>query len=559
VPADGEYQLRICDSAFRGNQDYVYRLTVTKGPAVDAIYPLGGRHNSQLELHLTGANLPADVIRVKLPADAASFAVVHPQIGKGKRAEIALETDDLPEFLEETAPALPGGAHRATVPAILNGRILHPGEADVWQVAAHKGESYVLDLRAGRLGSLLDSVLTILDSKGKPLATCDDMSAGQTDSRLAWKVPADGTYSIRVEDRLASRGGPQYAYRLKIERGNAAADFQLSLPTNAINVERGTVTTIPIAIERRGGWNGPVTLEIEGLPAGVTVLGLQPATGAKAEIRLKASRQAKVETAAVVVRGKAVVDGKTILRTAAFPTDPGDPPIEQVALAVAVPTPFKFSALYDQAYTPRGSVYVKHYVIARNGYAGPLEVRPADRRVRYAQGVNGPTLHVDGKADSFDYPLTLSPFMELLRTSRTNLMATGFIADPDGTRHPVTYSTDSQNEQMVSIVSPERMTLVLEPASVLAEPGKSAIIAVRAVRGRQLTGAVRVELITPRHIQGVSAEPATIESATSATQLRLRFADGSLGPFNMPLLVRATIADSRGYPVIAEASLSISR
>jgi Bacterial pre-peptidase C-terminal domain len=556
APADGEYQLRICDSAFRGNQDYVYRLTVTKGPAVDAVYPLGGRHNSQVELRLTGANLPTDVVRVKLPADSASSAVVQPRIGEG-RTPIALETDDLPEFLEETAATLPSGAHRASLPAILNGRILHPGEADVWQVPARKGDNYVLDLRAGRLGSLLDSVLTILDSKGKQLATCDDMSAGQTDSQLAWKVPADGTYSIRVEDRLASRGGPQYAYRLKIDRPNRAADFQLKLPANASNLERGTVTTIPIAIERLGGFTGPVTLEVEGLPADVKVLGRQPATGGKGEIRLKASRQAKVVTAAVVVRGKAMVAGKTLVRTAAFPTEPSDPPIEQLAVAVTVPTPFKFSALYDQAYTPRGSVYVKHYLIARNGYAGPLEVRPADRRVRYAQGVSGPKLHVSEKADSFDYPLTLAPFMEILRTSRTNLMATGFVADPDGTRHPVTYSTESQNEQMVTIVSPERMTLVLEPTSLLAEAGKSAVLRVRAVHSKQLAGPILVELVCPRHIHGVNADAVTIEPAESATALHIRFADGSPGPFNMPLKIRAMIVDSRGYPVITEVPLPV--
>ena len=223
-------------------------------------------------------------MRVKLPADSASRAVVRPRIGEGTRAEIALETDDLPEFVEETAAALPGGAHRAALPAILNGRILHPpGEADIWQVTAHKGDSYLLDLRAGRLGSLLDSVLTILDSKGKQLATCDDISAGQTDSQLAWKVAADGNYSIRVEDRLLSRGGPRYSYRLKIEPANRAADFQLKLAVNALNIERGAVATLPIAIERRGGFKGPVALEIDGLPAGVTASGLQPVGGGKAD------------------------------------------------------------------------------------------------------------------------------------------------------------------------------------------------------------------------------------------------------------------------------------
>lgn len=558
VPADGEYQLRICDAAFRGYQDYVYRLTVTKGPELDAVYPLGGRHRSQLELHLTGANLPADVVRVNLPAAGAS-TVVRPQIGALDRTPIALETDDLPEFVEETAKPLPGGAHCGAAPAVLNGRILHPGEADIWQVAAHKGDSYLLDLRAGRLGSLLDSVLTILDAKGNRLATCDDMSTGQTDSQLAWKVPADGTYSIRVEDRLASRGGPQYAYRLKIDRATRAADFQLKLPANAINVERGSETTLSIAIERQGGFKGPIALEIDGLPAGVTVARLEPATGAKADIRLKASRQAKVVTAAVVVRGKAVIDGKPVERRAAFPADPGDPPIEQVAVAVAVPTPFKFSAQYDQAYTPRGSVYVKHYKIARNGYTGPLEVRPADRRFRHAQGVNGPNLHVPENADTFDYPLALAPFMEILRTSRTNLMATGIIVDPDGTRHPVTYSTDAQNEQMVSIVSPELMTLNLEPASVLAAPGQSTVVRVRAARSRKLAGPVRVELVCPRHIEGVSADPVTIDSPDKTADLRVHFANGSLGPFNMPLTVRATATDSRGYPVTSESPLSVGR
>jgi hypothetical protein len=111
---------------------------------------------------------------------------------------------------------------------------------------------------------------------------------------------------------------------------------------------------------------------------------------------------------------------------------------------------------------------------------------------------------------------------------------------------------------MVSIVSPEQMTLVLEPASVLAEPGKSAIVHVRAVRGRQLTGPVRLELVCPRHIRGVAADSTKIESADSA-DLRLRFADGPLGPFNMPLTVRATSTDSRGYPVIAESPLPVGR
>ena len=194
------------------------------------------------------------------------------------------------------------------------------------------------------------------------------------------------------------------------------------------------------------------------------------AGASKAEIVLKADATARVATTEIQIRGEAVLAGKKVVRIAALPTDPRDPPIDHVAVAVAVPTPFKFTASYDQAYTPRGTVQVRHYHLERNGFAGPLQIRVADKQVRYKQGVNGPTIVVPAGADHFDYPLTLAPFMEILRTSRTNVMATGIITDPDGSAHPVTYTTEHQDEQIVAVVSPGRINLTLDPASVEAEP-----------------------------------------------------------------------------------------
>jgi len=558
APAAGRYELRICDTNFRGSQDFVYRLTVTEGPVVDAVYPLGGHRNNTVKLHLSGANLPKDDVQVTLPSTADSFVVVHPQLGAGGSAAIPMELDDLPEYVEESAAPATGGARRAQLPAVLNGRILHPGEADIWQVTAHKGEKFLLDLQAGRLGSLLDSVLTILDPSGKRLATCDDMGTGQTDSQLTWKVPADGTYRIRVEDRLKSRGGPEYAYRLKVERSATSADFRLRLGADAVNVERGQPAKLVVTAERIAGYDGPIALHITGLPATIKATVPPIAKGAtKSEITLKADERAKVATTQISIRGEAKIGGKPLNRTAAFPTDPRDPTIEQVAVAVAVPTPFRFKAIYDQAYTPRGSVYVKHYLLERHGFTGPLEVCPADRQVRHSQGVTGPCLIVPAGADGFDYPLTLAPFMEILRTSRTNLMATGIVTDPDGTTHKVTYTTENQAEQLVSIVSPERVSIELDTASLRAEPGGSAVIHVRANRAKGAVGDVKLELVCPRHITGVTAAPVTIAADRSSADVKLSFADGPLGPFNMPLNVRATLVDSRGYPCISETALSI--
>lgn len=559
APADGRYELRICDTAFRGNQDFVYRLTVTRGPVVDGAYPLGGRRNRPVDLHLFGANLSTANLRVNLPDRDSSPFVVHPSVGRGTCGDVRLELNDLPEYLEETAQPAAGGARLATLPAVLNGRILRPGEADVWQVTAHKGEKFLLDLRAGRLGSLLDSVLTILDSSGKRLATCDDMAPGVTDSQLTWNVPADGMYRIRVEDRLPSRGGPQYAYRLDVERAAAVPDYRLRLATDSVNVERGQEARLTVTAERSGGFSGPIQLSIEGLPAGVraTVPAIAE-RASKAEIVLKADAKARIATTEVSIRGHATAAGKTVTHTAALPTDPHDPPIERVAVAVAIPTPFKFTATYDQAYTPRGSVQVRHYHLVRNGFAGPLKVRLADKQFRYKQGVSGPTVVVPANADRFDYPLTFAPFMEVLRTSRTNLMATGVVTDPDGTAHTVTYTTEHQDEQIVAIVSPGRLTVDLDPASVEAEPGKSASIGIQTNRDKGIAGAMRLELVCPPHIAGVNASPVTISAGQTSGVLRLSFAEGAIGPFNMPLTVRVTTIDSRGYPLVAEAPLSVA-
>ncbi len=103
APLDGRYELRICDTEFRGNQDFVYRLTLTRGPVIDGAYPLGGRRNSPIDLHLFGANLSSDILHVTLPDRDSSPFVLHPQIGPDTWGELRLETNNLPEYVEETA------------------------------------------------------------------------------------------------------------------------------------------------------------------------------------------------------------------------------------------------------------------------------------------------------------------------------------------------------------------------------------------------------------------------------------------------------------------------
>src|SRR5262249_13884989 len=56
--ADGIYQVRVQDTRSDGGQAFVYRLTLTSMPHVDAIFPLGGRRGTKIALHLIGQGLP---------------------------------------------------------------------------------------------------------------------------------------------------------------------------------------------------------------------------------------------------------------------------------------------------------------------------------------------------------------------------------------------------------------------------------------------------------------------------------------------------------------------
>src|SRR5262249_12245254 len=224
--ADGVYQVRVMDTRADGGQAFVYRLTLTSEPYVDGVCPLGGRRGSKVALHLMGQGLPDGTQELLLPSDNSSETVYALETGGKRSNAIRLELDELPEFTAALAEPV-------TPPAVFNGRIAHPGAVNTWAWTGKKGEVFDFDLRAGRLGSPLDGVLTIHDAAGKELARAE-AGPGQLDPALIWTVTADGKFTVRVQERLKSRGGPAFAYRLRV--APPVPDFRLWLASDAVTV-----------------------------------------------------------------------------------------------------------------------------------------------------------------------------------------------------------------------------------------------------------------------------------------------------------------------------------
>ncbi len=559
APADGEYRVHVFDAQFQGGQAYVYRLTLTSGPVIERVFPLGGKRGSTVQLQMKGQGVPSSSSSVAIPADAKdSFPYCWESAGSRSNT-VMLDVDELPEIVAES----PGANQPIAAPVMLNGRIAKPGATSVWTIACKKGAPLQFDLRAGGLDSPLDGVVTIFDAQGKQMARGEG-TGGQPDPSFTFTPPTDGIYTVKVQDRFASRGGPAFAYRLRIApppspdfRLTLAVDPRANAEPDAVTVPRKGQAKLKINCERLGGFKEPVVISAEGLPAGV---GLSPATigtgQTSIELNFKADADAKITAARVRILGSAKVGAQEVKRTALLRGPRGELDVDNILLAVAMPTPFVIKGEYEMGFAPRGSLHKRKYKIERNGYDGPLEISLADRQARHLQGVTGPTMIVPPGVNEFEYAALLPPWMETGRTSRTCVMGVGVIKDKDGSLHRVSFSSVNQNEQLVAVVGPGQLALELERTSCAALSGQTATIPLRVKRGLNLKGDVKVELIAPAHIHGVTAEPTIIAADQERGELVLRFAAKMQGPFNMPLTVRATLVQGN-QPVIAEEKIDV--
>jgi hypothetical protein len=556
APAGGTYSVGIHDLKFGGLQHYVYRLTLSAGTYVDHVFPLGGRRGTASGFELSGSQTPSEPVEVALPADGEGRWLTNFGLSQHSGRKIALELDDFRELIEQEPNDTPDQAPQVEAPVICNGRIGQPGDVDCWGIRGLKGQRLEFDLRAARLGSPLDSVVTLFDQSGKELARSDD--ANLTDSFLPFTVPEDGSYFVRVEERLPSRGSPTFAYRLRIAPP-AAPGFALQLSSDAVTVSRGGETKFKINANRSGAFADPIQLEFEGLPNGVSVANaVIPTNAGEIELVLKAEAAAAIGARSVRIRGTATIAGNLVSRRATFISSARDEIVtDNLLVAVALPTPFKVKGVYEVKYAQRGGKFVRHFSIERGGFAGPLQVRLADRQTRHLQGVQGPTIEIPAGISEFNYPVYLPPWMEIGRTSRTVVMAVGEIADPDGSRHKVSFTSLQQNEQIVALIDPGQLSVELDRQSISAVPGQAHDLTIQIGRGQGVNVAVRVELVTAGHIKGVAADPVALAADQKTGTLKIQFSRDSLGPFNMPLIVRATAMKGETDPVVAEAKLEV--
>ena len=173
---------------------------------------------------------------------------------------------DPPRSANEVEPN-DDGAHAQPIrlPVELCGRFDQPGDRDVFEFQAGKGERMVFAGRTRSLGSPCDLFLQFQTTNGTKLAGSN--ATGADEGVLTNRFNASGTYRLVVEE-LNRNGGPAFAYHIVARE--LKPGFALSTETERASVPAGDAIEIDVKAERRD-YDGPIQLAVAGLPEGFNV------------------------------------------------------------------------------------------------------------------------------------------------------------------------------------------------------------------------------------------------------------------------------------------------
>jgi len=169
------------------------------------------------------------------------------------------------------------------------------------------------------------AVGTQLPNNGLPVFTLnyenDDQSQRQLgkDSRVTFVAPSSGSYLVRVSD-VRGFSGDNYSYRLIIRRPQPS--FKVTVGNTNPTVNAGSGKLFMVKAERFDNFNGPIRVDIAGLPPGFTVTSpLLIAEGMyEAQGVISAAADAAAPTEANMAQSKvtatAVIAGKEITQDA---------------------------------------------------------------------------------------------------------------------------------------------------------------------------------------------------------------------------------------------------
>ena len=227
---DGEYEIEIRDSIYRGREDFVYRLYAEKISA-----------DNQLETEL------------RPPSSFSHLTLLN--LGD-----------------ERTNPN-----RQIQFPCLISNTFLDGQTTHLYSANFAEGEKIIFESYARRGGSPTDTIIQIFDSDNKIIAANDDYKninfsflAQHADSYCAVNIKSSGKYQIRISE-TQRKSGKDYKYLLRID--HPRQDFAAFLYPSAINCPPGAFAPVNVKIERFDEFNADIKIKIKDAPNGTFLAG----------------------------------------------------------------------------------------------------------------------------------------------------------------------------------------------------------------------------------------------------------------------------------------------
>jgi len=320
IPADGTYVFSIRDSIFRGREDFVYRVSIGETPFIERIFPLGGQEGRDINVQLSGVNLPVSQVKLKTGFSEDTRLI---QVEKNGLVSNARMFSVSP--FKDTSEVEPNNSFSTPQPVedaiIINGDIDNPGDQDWFCFEGRRGENKTIEVSARRLGSPLDARIVLLNSKQEVLVSNDDAEDKSTgllthhaDARIDMELPETGTYFVRLDD-LQAKGGEDYDYRLLI--GKEHPDFKLRIVPSSLCIPRNGSAIATVHAIRTGGFTGEIQLAALNAPEGVKLeRAVIPEGQNTAHIVISAKSRTDEQLVALEIEGTADCGSRTVCRRA---------------------------------------------------------------------------------------------------------------------------------------------------------------------------------------------------------------------------------------------------
>jgi hypothetical protein len=377
--ASGRHVVRVHDRYARGGGEFFYRLGVSTGPVVVAVFPAAAEPGQPAKITLMGRGLGEGAVpmpgddgrgleqksidvdpsqigfddpatppgRLLAPRDAAADLV--PLRGglfdelPSPPTVLQVDLDIVPEVEPNDGEDQPQLVPR---PAAIAGRFHPRGDRDCFAFDAAAGEVITLDLFSRRLGSESDAALKVerlsFDDNGgvtaHEISFADDgpqefqgamVDQPTLDPQITFTADTTATYRVTVKDlAVDSVASPAASYVLSIRP--PAPDFELlalvarpdrgdasKLYACAPTLAAGGTVALDLLLVRQDGFAGDVTITAENLPAGVTAVPVVIAGGARrGVVVLQAADDAQPLEQEIRIVGRAMVAGSEVAKVA---------------------------------------------------------------------------------------------------------------------------------------------------------------------------------------------------------------------------------------------------